>query len=174
VFHDWENFYLIVGSAAAALIGVMFVVVTLAAGFSSASRLAQGARVYLTPVVFHLSLVVVVSALAVTPEIQADVIGALVAVGALSGFIYTILTTVRMFGGGLPTPPDLSDRWFYGVLPSLSYAALAGAAIACWTTPRAAAYGIGGTMLILVLISIRNAWDLATFMTTTERPREDK
>jgi len=40
MFHDWENYYLLIGSAAGALIGLMFVVTTLTAGLD-ASRVSK-------------------------------------------------------------------------------------------------------------------------------------
>ena len=70
MFHDWENFYLIVGSGAGALIGIMFVVATLMAGFDTPPRVEQGIRVYITPTVFHFSVILVVSAISVVPEIS--------------------------------------------------------------------------------------------------------
>ena len=44
MFRDWENYYLLIGSAARALIGLMFVVTTLTAGID-ASRVSRGAKV---------------------------------------------------------------------------------------------------------------------------------
>jgi hypothetical protein len=66
MFSDWENFYLIVGSGGGALIGVMFVVATLTAGLEE-NRASRGARIYITPIVFHFAIVLVVSAIAVHP-----------------------------------------------------------------------------------------------------------
>ena len=47
--NGWENFYVIVGSAAGALIGLQFVVVTLIAD-SPALRLAEAGAAFATPV----------------------------------------------------------------------------------------------------------------------------
>jgi formate/nitrite transporter FocA (FNT family) len=62
MFHDWENYYLLIGAAAGALIGLVFVVTTLTAGLD-ASRVSRGAKVYITPIVFHFSVVLIVSAI---------------------------------------------------------------------------------------------------------------
>ena len=61
MFHDWENYYLLIGSAAGALIGLMFVVTTLTAGLD-ASRVSRGAKVYITSIVFHFTVVPIASA----------------------------------------------------------------------------------------------------------------
>jgi len=42
------------------------------------------------------------------------------------------------------------------------YLALAGAAAAIWLAPAMALYIMAATLLVLLLLGIRNAWDLAT------------
>ncbi len=46
MFSGWDNFYLLVGSAAGALIGLLFIVVTLTANMDARMR-PRGAKVYL-------------------------------------------------------------------------------------------------------------------------------
>ena len=53
MFHGWENYYLLIGSAAAALIGLMFVVVTLTAG-RDRDEVERGKQLYTSPIVWHL------------------------------------------------------------------------------------------------------------------------
>ena len=170
MFHDWENFYLIVGSAAGALIGLMFVVATLMAGLES-SRVSHGARVFFTPIIFHFAVVVVVSAVAVVPEMPAHVAGVILAFCAANGFAYTIATIFRMSAPGSDNPLHWSDMYFYGVVPAIVYLALAGAAGAVWFAAAGVAYAIGAMVLILLLIGIRNAWDLAIFLLQGARDR---
>jgi hypothetical protein len=52
----WENFYVIVGSAAGALIGLQFVVVRLVAD-SPALRVAEGVAAFATPAIVHFGVV---------------------------------------------------------------------------------------------------------------------
>ena len=56
MFEGWENFYLIVGPSAAALIGLMFVVVTLTAG-RERDQTERGKHLYTSPIVWHLAVV---------------------------------------------------------------------------------------------------------------------
>lgn len=170
MFHDWENFYLIVGSAAGALIGLMFVVATLMAGLES-SRVMHGARVFFTPIIFHFSVVIIVSAVAMVPGMPAPLTGVIVAFCAVAGFAYAIATIFRMFGPGSANPLHWTDKYFYGVIPALVYLGLAAAAGAVWLKPESAAYAIGATMLILLLIGIRDAWDMAVFLLQGSRDR---
>ena len=62
MFRDWENLYLLIGSAGGALIGLLFVVASLSSGLER-SKALRGSSIYLTPIVFHLGVVLVVSAL---------------------------------------------------------------------------------------------------------------
>jgi hypothetical protein len=171
MFRDWENFYLIVGSAAAALIGIMFVVATLMAGLESRA-VSRGARVFFTPIVFHFGVVVVISAIAVVPELPSPVVGALVALCAATGCVYSATTTIRIFNRGSgDTPSHWSDKYFYGFLPTATYLGLVCAAGAVWLSPRGAAYAIGASMLALLLIGIRDSWDLGTYLLQRARDR---
>jgi hypothetical protein len=169
MFRDWENFYLLVGSAAGALIGLMFVVTTLTAGLDP-GQVSRGGRVYVTPIVFHFAVVVVVSAISAVPALPDPVVGVTLALMGGAGFVYSAATTVRMFAlQWTGAPPDWSDKFFYGFLPAVAYLALAGAAGAVWLLPWSAPYAVGIVMLVLLLIGIRNAWDLATAL--VQRPR---
>jgi hypothetical protein len=171
MFSDWENFYLIIGSSAGALIGIMFVVATLTAGLES-RLVARGARVFFTPIVFHFAVVVVVSAIAVVPELPPPAVGVIVALCAAIGCAYSAATTIRIFNPGSGDPPShWSDKYFYGFLPTATYLGLACAAGAVWLSPRGAAYAIGACMLALLLIGIRDSWDLGTYLLQKARDR---
>jgi hypothetical protein len=62
----WDNFYYLIGSAGAGLIGLLFVVMTLTAG-RERSRILRGAGLYMTPTVVHFGVVLAISAIAMAP-----------------------------------------------------------------------------------------------------------
>src|SRR3954453_21843877 len=64
--NGWENFYLILGGAAGALIGLQFVVVTLIAD-RPALRIAEAGAAFATPTIVHFSTVLALSAMDVAP-----------------------------------------------------------------------------------------------------------
>jgi hypothetical protein len=161
MFRDWENYYLLVGSAAGALIGLMFVVTTLTMGFDP-SRVSRGAQVYIKPIVFHFSVVLIVSAILVVPKIPLPATGMALAFWAVIGIAVSAATTARLSRPGWEDPPNWSDKWFYGILPTVAYLELAGAAGAVWLVSGIACYAVGASILVLLLIGIRNACDLAT------------
>ncbi len=161
MFQGWENFYLLVGSAAGALVGIMFIVITLTAGYES-KRKDIGSRVYNTPIVFHFSVILSVSIISAVPELPTRLTTALLIISAAFGLAYSLTTTIRMISADWQPLPDLSDKLFYGVLPSLVYLIL-GVASLLPTAPFALDI-IGASMVAMLLIGIRNAWDLATYL----------
>lgn len=160
MFQGWDNFYLLVGSAAGALVGIMFIVITLTAGYESKNK-AIGSRVYNTPIVFHFSVILSVSIISAVPGLPIRFVTALLVICAAIGLAYSLTTTIRMIGANWQPLPDLSDKLFYGVFPSLAYLVLGVASL----LPAApfALDAIGASMLAMLLIGIRNAWDLATY-----------
>jgi len=52
MLHGWDNFFILAGSAAATLMGLLFVAITAGTGFS-ASQIVQGTRGFLTPTLVH-------------------------------------------------------------------------------------------------------------------------
>jgi hypothetical protein len=163
MFEDWDNFYIIVGSSAGALIGVMFIVATLTAGLET-SRASRGARIYVTPIVFHFVIVVVVSAISAVPGLATDAVGVMLGACAALGVAYTAATLMGVFRIKGQDEPDWEDKCCYGILPVVAYLGLAAATAAVWLAPSVAALAIGAVMLFLLLLGIRNAWDLATFL----------
>src|SRR4051794_31796009 len=82
---DWADFYVVTGTAAATLTGLMFVVVTLVAGRSERPSF-DGAGVYSTPTVVHFGVTLLIAILlsAPWPEFwQASIPLGLVGVGGL-------------------------------------------------------------------------------------------
>ena len=58
---DWENFYIIVGGSAGALIGLQFVVITLIADMPITQGEEQATGVFTTPSVIHFSVALFLS-----------------------------------------------------------------------------------------------------------------
>jgi hypothetical protein len=84
VFEGWENYYLMIGPSAAALIGLMFVVVTLTAG-RDREQVERGKHLYTSPIVWHLAVVVVLSGGAAAPTMNPKLFGAVSAGLAVLG-----------------------------------------------------------------------------------------
>ncbi|HVJ55311.1 MAG TPA: hypothetical protein VM689_22815 [Aliidongia sp.] len=160
MFSGWQSFYQVTGSAAGELIGLLFIVATLSSGREHSS-IMQGIKLYVTPTVMHLALILVISGIALVPETSVVVPAPLVGFVAIGGLVFTFLIAVRL--GRLTSPAHWSDFWCYGVAPTVIYAGLAGAAAAGYAGARAQ-LPIAVLLLILLLVAIRNAWDLVTWL----------
>ena len=100
MFRGWENFYLIVGPSAGALIGLMFVVVTLTAG-RERDETERGKHLYTSPIVWHLAVVLLLSGAAVAPAVSPKLFGLLTGAVALLGILLGVRSTVGIARGQL-------------------------------------------------------------------------
>ena len=90
----WENFYVITGSAAAALTGLMFVVITLIA--SSRVRRSSGTLgAFGTPTVVHFCLALLVAAILSAPWQVLWNAGLLLGLAGLGGATYVVIVLRR-------------------------------------------------------------------------------
>jgi hypothetical protein len=170
VLKDWETFYFMLGSAGAGLIGLLFVVVTLTAGFDQ-SRTTFGAKLYLTPTAFHFAVVLTMSAVVIAPglpDVATAIILAVVALGGLAIAVRSCLGIRRPPPPGLETP-HWTDFWMYGVAPGAIYVGIGGACILLGMTSPLAGFALAALLLTLLLVGIRNAWDLVTFIAPKAR-----
>lgn len=169
----WTDFYVIVGSSAAALTGLMFVVITLVAGVRARTR-REGIAAFSTPTVVHfcsvLFIAAVISAPWPTPK-SAAVVLAIASVGAL---VYAIVVGMHAVD---PIPseyePDFSDLLSYSILPVVLYVAALLAALALVAWPAAALFGLAGVSLALVFLGIHNAWDVVTYVASGKLLEDD-
>ena len=67
VFNGWENFYVIVGSSAGALIGLQFVVITLIATKPIVNDAQTAGAAFATPTIVHFGVVLLLSAIGNAP-----------------------------------------------------------------------------------------------------------
>ncbi len=155
----WENFYVIVGSSAGALIGLQFVVITLIADMPVAREAGDA---FATPTIIHFAAVLLLSAVLSAPWHGIGTAAVLWGVVGLSGVVYAVIVARRL---RVQTAyrPDFEDWLFHVVLPFAAYAILAIAAYATRSQVRDALFGVGAAALLLLFIGIHNAWDAVTY-----------
>lgn len=166
MFEGWSEFYLMAGGAAAVLIGLIFVVISLMQDRSRSSVLA-GSRLYMGPIVLGVSFVLALSAAALTPGIDPDEFAAIAGLVALWGLVRALMSVVGI--ARLKDDVHWTDVWFYGVIPVLLYLALGVVALAFWDEWPWAHDGLAAVVTALLLLAIRNEWDLITWIA----PRSD-
>src|SRR5215218_7369104 len=163
LFEGWGEFFLLAGSAAAVLIGLIFVVVTLMQDRSRSSVLA-GSKLYMGPVVLTVSFVLVLSAAALVPHISAGQFALVCAACALWGLARGLMSTRGIAALSGEAEVHWTDAWFYGVIPSLVHLSLAVTAWGFWSGQGWARGGLAAVITGLLLLSIRNEWDLVTWL----------
>jgi hypothetical protein len=165
----WETFYVIVGSSAAALTGLMFVVVTLIKE-SDIPRSSGTVAAFGTPTVVHFCAALVVAAVLTAPWRTPTNVAAAVGIVGAAGLIYTLMVVQRA-RKQTSYQPVLEDWLFHTALPIAAYAAILIAAAVLRSDPEHSLFGIGAAVLALVLIGIHNSWDTVTYVTVA-RPEQ--
>jgi len=139
---EWETFYVITGSAAAALTGLMFVVIALRTeaiveGAEGGVRAWRPSR-----------------CASAVPRSRGLALSTWVVVQARRQSSYT---------------PVLSDWIWHVAMPLVAYATAAAAAGVLLRWPAAALDMVAAAALLLLFIGIRNAWDAAVWIAAGRR-----
>ncbi|MGE5624662.1 MAG: hypothetical protein ACM3ZT_03845 [Bacillota bacterium] len=166
---DWDSFYVIVGSAAGALIGLQFVVMTLIAE-NPPARAAEAGPAFATPTIIHFSAVLLLSALLRMPWGTIASAAVLWGVMGVAGLVYTFFVTRRMYTQ-TAYAPVFEDWLFHALLPIGAYAALGISAFDAGAHLRDALFWAGGAALVLLFIGIHNAWDTIAYQVWVIRPK---
>ncbi|HEX3156297.1 MAG TPA: hypothetical protein VHV32_16840 [Candidatus Angelobacter sp.] len=166
----WQNFYVIVGSSAGALIGLQFVVITLISALPMRAGTAQAGAAFSTPNVVHFGSVLLLSGVMSAPWQAISPAAGLWGVLGLCGIVYEIVVARRMRSQDV-YKPVFEDWLFHVLLPFAAYAALAAAAFATGSHLREALFGIGAAALLLLFVGIHNAWDAVTYHVFESKPK---
>jgi hypothetical protein len=158
---EWDSFYLIVGAAAGALIGLQFVVMTLIAARPKPAGI-EVADAFATPTTIHFAVAFLLSALVRVP--WKEVTSAAVCWGIVGfvGIVYSVIVVNRMRSQDA-YKPVFEDWLFHGILPLVSYAVLTVSAFYARPYAHEALFGVGAGTLLLLFIGIHNAWDTVTY-----------
>jgi hypothetical protein len=162
---EWESFYVLVGGAAGALIGLQFVVMTLVAE-RPPLRAAEANSAFGTPTIVHFSVTLLLSALLRAPWHAIPLPAALWGLTGFGGIAYGLIVARRM-RKQRAYQPDLEDWSFHVALPVAVYAMLCASAFAASSYTREALFCAGACALFLLLIGIRNAWDSVAYLVLT-------
>lgn len=155
-WHDWHDFYMLLGTASAALVALLFVAVSIGASFLTPER-SVATRTFMSPVVFHFSMLLLTSLVALVPSHSAPSLAAGVALVAIAGLGYS---SVVLVGLARASVRDTADRFGYGFFPLAAYLAMLAAAGVIVSQPALGADILAAALLVLLAVNIRNAWDL--------------
>ncbi len=165
---EWQNFYVIVGSAAGGLTGLQFVVMALIADMPAMEEESQAITVFSTPSIVNFGVVLLLASALVMPWHSITPISIIWAVAGAIGVLYTANTGWR-FNKQRAYSPVFEDYLFRVIMPIIGYAVLGAAALTAKTHERAALFQVAAVALLLLFIGIHDAWDNATYLVFYKR-----
>ena len=170
----WDNFYVIIGSTAGGLTGLTFVVIALLRDSGQTVR-PTGVGAFVTPTIVHFCGVLTLAAFMSMPHQGTAALSAGLAVGGLAGVAYGCSIGVNMWRIATRETRYVPVRedWIWNViLPTTAYIALIVMAVLLWEhVTQAALYGVAMLVLALLLMGVRNAWDLVVWI-SMDRPQD--
>jgi len=169
VVRDWHDFYGLVGTAAATLVGLMFVAASVGANIFSAGQ-QQPMKAYLTPTVAHFSGLLFICILFLIPTQTWLSLSMTVGGLGVTGVAYSLRQWIRVFFT-LRSRINLADRIFYVFVPGLGYLLVVVSAITLFAHRSLSAELTAAALIVLLLAGIRNAWDMTVWIITRSQTR---
>lgn len=155
---EWHEFYALLGTAAAALIALLFVAVSISTSVLTPDpESRRNTSTYLSPVVFHYANLLFLSLIALIPTQTSESFGLVIGAAGIGSVIYSTVIALRVHRNSMS---DLADRLSYGAIPALCYAMGPVTALFLLEEKPAGLNLLAGAALLLLVINIRNAWDL--------------
>jgi hypothetical protein len=162
MLNEWHEFYALLGTGAAALVALLFVAVSIGTSVLTSTPASRAnTRTYMSPVVFHYANILFLSLVALIPSQTWESFGLTIGIAAICSLAYSVVITVRVHRNAIS---DLSDRFGYGIVPLLCYAAGVPSAWFLLRESPIGLYILAAAALMLLLINLRNAWDLMMSM----------
>ncbi len=169
----WDSFYVITGSSAAALTGLMFVVVALTGEANAAPDTVTAIRAFSTPTVVHFGGVLLLAALLTTPGHTVLTLSSSIGVCGIAGLGFTRWVVVQMRRQTVYTP--IAADWMWHVrMPALAYACMFAGGAGLWWRTATALVLVAASALFLLYIGIHNAWDAAIYVSVYRRGNRDR
>jgi hypothetical protein len=168
----WHEFYFLLGTSAAALTGLMGVVISINPD-TIAERPTSGVRAFVTPTMVFFTTAFIVSALLLVPDLSLRSLAVLLALTGIAGVAYLVWVRGHHYYvhgiEGQPPSLDAEDWIFFIGLPYLSYLLLVAAAVGIWLHARFGPPTLAFTTMLLLVIGIHNAWDLVIWLAQQKR-----
>jgi hypothetical protein len=163
----WQSFYLLVGGAAATLIGLMFVAITFGSSLVTPET-AGTARAFLDPVFGHFAQVLLTSCLLTIPTMGPTLLGAGLAALAAFRLIWLVRIARHTVAASQRSKDiELSD-WLSGVVvPLVAHLLIAAAGVAFLERLAVAFTCLVVATLLALFNGLYGAWELMVWMAIT-------
>ena len=168
VLGRWHDFYMLLGTASATLIGLLFVAATVASGIFT-SRRRSASRVFLSASVIHFSTILIACLIVVSPVRDWRWLALMIGGCGVFGLGYYGITWRDTVRDGLNKSIDLDDRIWYAVLPVIGYLCETGSALEIQARPEPGCAALALSMGMLLVVGVHNAWDITLWTITRSR-----
>jgi hypothetical protein len=164
---EWESFYVIMGSSAAALTGLQFVVMALVADQEAAAT-SRTIDAFGTPTIVHFGAALLLSAMLTAPWPTSIRLAVLLGMVGALGAGYTVVVARRARTQS-DYQPVFEDWAFHVFLPAVAYSIVAAGGYVLRGEPTTALFAIAAAVLLLLFIGIHNSWDTVTWIVVVRR-----
>jgi len=159
----WHDFYTLIGSASATLVGLMFVAVSISDGAFTHQH-QMGIRAFLSPTVVHFSAILIVCLISTLPDETWKWCAFLLIISGSIGLGYCAWIWRRMVHHGFTGTIDAVDRFWYAQLPIVSYLMIIAAGIGLYRRLVWSLDLVAFALIALLLIGLRNSWDMTLWI----------
>jgi hypothetical protein len=164
----WHDFYVLLGTASATLVGLLFVAATVGAGVFTSGR-QSASRIFLSASVVQFGSLLIACLVVLAPGQNWVSLGVMIAACGMFGLAYTGLTWRGTVKEGLSAAIAWDDRVWYACMPATAYVleTVSGVSLALqWSM---ACHALSLSLGLLMVTGIHNAWDITLWSIT--RPR---
>ena len=169
---QWQNFYLLLGSASATLVGLMFIAISLGSGrWTPEDRplLNASFSTFMSPTFIHFVYVLVTAVVVFVPTLSGTALGGLLILTGIGSLGHIARHLRFLIDRYRARRIDRSDLVWYSLMPSIAYVLHLGAGVGLvraglrGTRPLHALDALAAASVLLLVIGVRNAWDLVVY-----------
>jgi hypothetical protein len=164
--NSWSSFYMIVGTAAAALTGLQFVAIALVGNLRRRIT-SREITAFASPTVVHFCSSLFLCAALSAPWRSFLGPGITLEACGLAGTIYALIVASRTHRQ-TRYRPVFEDWMWHVVLPLFAYITIFAAGVMLRRITAPCLFGVGAATLLLVFIGIHNAWDNIHYLAVNE------
>jgi hypothetical protein len=160
---EWQTFFLLVGSAAAVLIGLLFVAISLGLDLAITAERAD-IQTFVTPSLTQFAIVLFIAVFGLFPVHRSVSLGLLLLIPGIVGAGDALANGLRLWRRSRRRHVDRDDWFWRGVLPLASVVALLIGGIGLLLGAGQALTVTAGATVALLGLGIHNAWALVVWM----------
>jgi hypothetical protein len=161
----WHDFYVLLGTASATMVGLLFVAATVGSGVFTADRRAA-LRVFLSASVVNFGLLLAACLAVLAPVHSWVLLGVLIIGCGALGLVHCCLAWVDTLRDGLIKAIDLEDRTWYIVMPLVGYLCVIASGVTLALQLDVGCSALALSMGLQLAVGLHNAWDITVWSMT--------